>query len=56
MLKEKISLIGGLMFVVGAAGMAEAVTGEGSFTVATIVFVVGIACSMIGYAEIGRGR
>lgn len=43
--------IGGIMAVLGAAGMAEAVTGHGSYEVAVIVFVIGFVLCLWGYRE-----
>ena len=41
--------IGGIMALLGASGMAESVTGNGSFLISMIVFVVGFCLCLWGY-------
>lgn len=43
--------IGGICFVLGAAGMAESVTGQGSFTVSAIVMIIGFVLCLWGYLK-----
>lgn len=43
--------IGGICFVLGAAGMAESVTGQGSFTVSTAVMIIGFVLCLWGYLK-----
>lgn len=38
--------IGALMFILGLSGMADAVTGQGSFMIAAIVFSIGFGLSI----------
>lgn len=51
---KHLSTIGGVLFVLGLAGMSEAVTGQGSFMVSTICFAVGIGMCLAGYLRIGQ--
>ena len=43
--------IGGIMTIIGLAGMAEAITDHGSFMVAAIVFSVGFTMVLWGYRK-----
>lgn len=43
--------IGGIMALLGLSGMAESVTGHGSFLVSMIVFVVGFCLVLWGYRK-----
>lgn len=45
---KNIGVFGGILFVLGLAGIAEAVTGQGSFIVSAIVFAIGLGCSLAG--------
>lgn len=43
--------VGGICFILGAAGMAEAVTGHGSFEISTVVMIVGFVLCLWGYIK-----
>lgn len=49
-----INGIGALMFVTGLAGMADAVTGQGSFMVSAVVFSIGFGISLYNYVYGGH--
>lgn len=49
--KNYISIIGGLAFVLGLAGLAGAAEGEGSFMVAAVVFSIGFGMCLLGFKK-----
>lgn len=50
-LQDKVYMIGVILTLLGLAGMAEAVTGQGLFFVAEVIFSVGFACILFGYSD-----
>jgi len=47
--KGNIGAIGAVLFVIGSAGMAEAIEGRGCFLIAAIVFSVGFGLAYYGW-------
>ena len=43
--------IGGIMFLFGAAGMAEAITEQGSFMVSVVCMIIGFLMCLWGYIK-----
>lgn len=50
-LQDKVYMIGVILVLLGSAGMAEAVTGQGLFFVAEVIFSIGLACVLFGYSD-----
>jgi len=48
---DTIYKIGVIVTILGAAGIADAITGQGSFFIACCVFAVGFGCVLGGYLK-----
>lgn len=48
-MKRLVKGLGALMFVCGLSGMADAVTGQGTFMVAAVVFSIGFGISLYNF-------
>ena len=48
-MREKLGIFGGMMALIGIAGLAEACTDQGSFIVSAIVFSIGFGFALYGF-------
>lgn len=53
-MRGMINGLGAFMFLIGLSGMADAVTGQGSFMVAAVVFAVGFGITLYNYVYGGH--
>lgn len=49
MSKGVVDGLGAFMFICGLGGMADAVTGQGIFMVAAVIFAIGFGLTLRGY-------
>lgn len=49
MSKGVVDGLGAFMFICGLGGMADAVTGQGTFMVAAVIFAIGFGLTLRGY-------
>lgn len=48
-MKKGVLALGVFMFLFGLSGMADAVTGQGSFMVAAVVFAIGFGINLYNF-------